>query len=240
MNQFSLPTRALARLAVGGTLALGATMLSAGTAGAHVTVTPSDTASGAYSVLTFAWGHGCGDSPTTKVAVQIPEGIYAVSPTRNPDYTIEKVMESLDEPIDDGHGGEYTERVAEVVYTATTPLPNGYRDAFELSLKLPEGEAGDQLAFPTIQTCETGETAWIDETVEGEPEPDTPAPAFTLTEAGNDGHGGHGGGSDAVPAASSADESGSGTGPVGWIALALGAGGLLLGGAAFVRSGAKS
>lgn len=239
MNHSTLPRRALTRLALGGALGLGATMLVAGAASAHVTVTPSTTASGAYSVLTFSNGHGCDGSPTTRISISIPDGIFAVTPTRHADYTIEKVMEALDEPVDDGHGGAYTERVAEVVYTATTPLPDGYRDAFELQLKLPEGEAGDQLAFPTIQTCETGETAWIDETVEGEPEPDAPAPAFTLTAAADDGHGG-GSTTDSTPAAADASESGSGTGPVGWIALALGAGGLLLGGAAFVRSGATS
>lgn len=237
MNQLTLPSRALARLALGGALGLGATMLAAGAASAHVTVTPSTTAAGAYSVLTFSNGHGCEGSPTTRISISIPDGIFAVTPTRHADYTIEKVMEALDEPVDDGHGGQYTERVAEVVYTATTPLPDGYRDAFELQLKLPEGEAGEQLAFPTIQTCETGETAWIDETVEGEPEPDAPAPAFTLTAATDDGHGAS---AAPEPAAAASDESESGVGVVGWIALALGAGGLLLGGAAFVRSGAKS
>ena len=236
MNHSTLPRRALTRLALGGALGLGPTMLVAGAASAHVTVTPSTTASGAYSVLTFSNGHGCDGSPTTRISISIPDGIFAVTPTRHADYTIEKVMEALDEPVDDGHGGEYTERGAAVVYTATTPLPDGYRDAFELQLKLPEGEAGDQLAFPTIQTCETGATAWIDESVEGEPEPDAPAPAFTLTAAADDGHGG-GSTTDSTPAAADASESGSGTGPVGWIALALGAGGLLLGGAAFVRSG---
>ncbi|MCK5890847.1 MAG: YcnI family protein [Aeromicrobium sp.] len=241
MNHFTLPTRAVRRLAVGSALGLGAATLAAGAASAHVTVTPSTTASGAYSLLTFSNPHGCDGSPTTKVSISIPDGIYAVTPTRHADYTIEKVMEPLADPVDDGHGGEYTERVSEVVYTATTPLPDGYRDAFELQLKLPEGEAGEQLAFPTIQTCETGETAWIDETVEGEPEPDAPAPAFTLTAATDDGHGhDHGSGDESDTAASAADESASGTGAVGWVALALGASGLLLGGAAFARSGSRS
>ncbi|WP_229053850.1 YcnI family protein [Aeromicrobium sp. Leaf350] len=228
-----------ARLALGGALGLGATFLTAGAASAHVTVTPSTTSSGAYSVLTFSNGHGCDGSPTTRISISIPDGIYAVTPTRHADYSIEKVMETLDEPIDDGHGGEYTERVAEVVYTATTPLPDGYRDAFELQLKLPDGEAGDQLEFPTIQTCETGETAWIDETVEGEPEPDAPAPAFALTAADSGtGHGSDEATGSSTAAVSTDDDSGTST--VTWVALALGALGLLLGGAAFVRSGTKA
>ncbi|GAA1729689.1 YcnI family protein [Aeromicrobium alkaliterrae] len=239
MHHLSLPSRAVTRLALGGALGLGATFLAAGAASAHVTVTPSTTASGAYSVLTFSNGHGCDGSPTTRISISIPDGIYAVTPTRHADYTIEKVMETLDEPIDDGHGGEYTQRVAEVVYTATAPLPDGYRDAFELQLKLPDDADGEQLAFPTIQTCETGETAWIDETVEGEPEPETPAPAFTLTAAdAGDGHGAETAATTEVSASS--DDGDSGTGAVTWVALALGALGLLLGGAAFVRSGTKA
>ncbi len=237
MSHLTLPTR----LVLGGAVGLGATLLTAGAASAHVTVTPSTTSSGAYSVLTFSNGHGCEGSPTTRISISIPDGIYAATPTRHADYTIEKVMETLDEPVDDGHGGQYTERVSEVVYTATTPLPDGYRDAFEIQLKLPDGEAGDQLEFPTIQTCETGETAWIDETVEGEPEPDTPAPAFTLTAAGDDAHGASDASTtEAATTEVASTDDGSGTGTVGWIALVLGAVGLLLGGAAFVRSGSKA
>ena len=52
----------------------------------------------------------------------------------NPNWDVEKVMETLDEPIHGEHG-EITERVGEVVYTAKTPLPDGYRDAFTLSLR---------------------------------------------------------------------------------------------------------
>lgn len=234
--------RASGRAGAAGALALGGVLLGAAPATAHVTVTPSTTSAGAYSVLTFAWGHGCGDSPTTQVAVQIPEGIYSVSPTRHADYTIEKVMETLDEPVDDGHGGEYTERVAEVVYTATTPLPDGYRDAFELSLKLPDGDEGDVIAFPTIQTCEQGETAWIDETVEGEDEPDTPAPAFTLTTGSDHGHGsdGEAASNDPATGSDSGSDSGSGSSVVAWTGVGLGALALAVGGAALVRGGTRA
>ncbi len=75
--------------------------------------------------------------------------------------------EQLDEPITGSHGEEITERVAQVVYTAKTPLPDGQRDAFELSLQIPEDAAGQTLAFPTIQTCEQGETAWTEIPADG-------------------------------------------------------------------------
>ncbi|MFT4298124.1 MAG: YcnI family protein [Aeromicrobium sp.] len=233
MKRFPLPTRPLARLAAGSALVLGAVLATGTAASAHVTVTPSTTAAGSYAVLTFSNGHGCDGSPTTKVSISIPEGIYAVTPTRNPYYSVETVMEPLDEPVDDGYGGQYTERVSEVVYTATTPLPDHQRDTYELSLKLPGGDAGDTLRFPTVQTCESGESAWIDD----DPEAELPAPSFTLTAAEDEGHGhGHG----AAHESGRAGESGSGTGTVGWIALGLGALGTVLGGAALARSGSRS
>jgi uncharacterized protein YcnI len=46
----------LAGLAGGAVLALAAVPLAAS---AHVTVTPSGTAAGSYTVLTFAFSHGC-------------------------------------------------------------------------------------------------------------------------------------------------------------------------------------
>lgn len=174
--------RTLARLGAP-TAAVALALAVAGPASAHVTVTASDTAAGAYTVLTVSVPHGCDGSPTTKVAVAMPEGIYSVTPTRNPLYDVEKVTEKLDQPVEDAHGNEVTERVSQVVYTARTPLPDGERDAFELSLQLPEDAAGETLAFPAIQTCEQGETAWTEEAAEGAEEPEHPAPSITVTDA---------------------------------------------------------
>lgn len=122
-------------------LTTGLVVTGAAAASAHVTVTPDTTEAGSYALLTFGVPHGCGDSPTTKVSVQVPEQVVTVTPTVNPGWDVEKVMEDLAEPVDDGHGGQYTERVAEVVYTAKAPLPDGYRDAFVLSLSFPTRRA---------------------------------------------------------------------------------------------------
>ena len=158
-------------------------------ASAHVTVTPSTTAAGAFAVLEFSVGHGCEDSPTTELTIQMPAGINSVSPTRNALWQVEKETEQLDPPVTDAHGNEITERVASVTYTADTPLPDGYRDTFELSLQLPEAE-GDTLRVPTIQTCEQGESAWIEVPQDGQDveELDLPAPSFVISEAGEGGH----------------------------------------------------
>ena len=162
----------LAGLAGGAVLALAAVPLAAS---AHVTVTPSGTAAGSYTVLTFAFSHGCEGSPTTAIAIDIPESIASVSPTLNPNYTIEKVADG--------------DRTSQVVYTAITPVQDGYRDTIELSLQLPEDAAGETLSFPVLQTCEVGETNWNQVAEEGEEEPESPAPVIVVTEATGDGHG---------------------------------------------------
>ncbi|WP_232676450.1 YcnI family protein [Nocardioides sp. R-C-SC26] len=244
---------------------LGAVTVTAGIVGlaaiapasAHVTATPTTTAAGAYTVITFSNGHGCDGSPTTSIAISIPEGINTVTPTRNPLYTIEKQQEQLAPPVTDAHGNELTERTATVVYTAKTPLPDGQRDAFELSLQIPEDAEGQTLNFPTIQTCQQGETAWTEIPAEGQDaeELDTPAPSFVVTAADGEGHhgagadsddatdgaeDGHGEGgadSDAESADAAADDSGNGLAIAGLVAGVLG---LLAGGAALARSGRKA
>ncbi|WP_139977884.1 YcnI family protein [Nocardioides litoris] len=183
--------RTIARLGASAGAAGLLALSIAAPASAHVTVSPSTTAAGAYTVLTFSNGHGCEGSPTTKITISVPEGINAAVPTRQPFYDVTKQMEQLDPPVSDGHGGELTERVDTVTYTAKTALPDGYRDAFEVQVQIPEDAEGADLAFPVIQTCQQGETAWTEIPAEGQSadDLDSPAPAFLVTAA--DGEGGH-------------------------------------------------
>ncbi|GAA1759398.1 YcnI family copper-binding membrane protein [Agromyces humatus] len=166
-------TMAATALAGGVLLALAAPL----TASAHVGVTPTSTAAGSSTVLTFAFSHGCAESPTAKLTFDIPESIPSVSPTLNPNYTIEKVVEG--------------DRTTQVVYTAITPIEDGYRDTIALSMRLPDDAAGETLAFPVLQTCVEGENDWSEVAEEGEAEPESPAPTIVVTEA-TDEAGGHG------------------------------------------------
>ena len=229
--------RSASRLTAAGLASFGLVFAAAGTALAHVTVSASDTAAGAYTILTFSVPHGCEASPTTKVSIQIPEQINAVTPTRAADWTVEKTIEPLAEPLTDSHGNEVTERVGEVVYSAKTPLPDGYRDAFELSLQLPD-TPGETLVFPVVQTCEEGETAWVQvpEAGQSEDELEAPAPAVTVTEAAAaDGHGDAA--TDAPVDEDSAAESDSSDDDVlTWVALGAGVVGAVAGIIALVRS----
>lgn len=240
IRRFTLPAVGAA------TAALGLVALSAGAASAHVTVTPDTTAAGGYAVLTFAVPHGCEGSPTTKIAIAMPEEVPQVTPTVNPGWTVEKVQEKLDPPVEDAHGNTVTERVSQVVYTARTPLPDGYRDTLALSLQLPEKE-GETLTFPIVQTCVKGSTSWNETAAEGQDEEELahPAPSVTITAASAEGDH-HGGaeaesesdgdkGSDAKADSEADSDDGDGDGlAIG--GLVAGLGGLALGGVALART----
>lgn len=186
-----MTSRHLARLLAAPAAATVVVLSSASPASAHVSISASTTAAGAFTVLTVSVPHGCDGSPTTRVAIQVPDPILAVTPTRNPFWSVEARPVRLEEPVTDAHGSTVTERTGTIVYTARTPLPEGQRDTFQLSLRLPE-QAGP-LAFPTIQTCREGSTSWVETAQDGQ-DPDTlehPAPAIVVTTAEEDadGHG---------------------------------------------------
>lgn len=174
--------RRLAATVLGAIALLGATLMPAS---AHVGVKADSTAAGSTSMVSFGFGHGCGDSPTTALAIQIPEEFNSVTPVWNAGWDIEIVREPLATPIAGSHGEEVTERISEVIFTAEEPIENGLYGMVTLRLTLPEDAAGETIYFPVVQSCEEGETGWIQVPDEGQDaeELDEPAPGLTVTEA---------------------------------------------------------
>ncbi|MFJ5862429.1 YcnI family protein [Pseudarthrobacter sp. NPDC092439] len=206
---------------------------SAAGASAHVGVTPDKTDAGSYALLTFGIPHGCDGSATTKMAITLPQELNDAQPTVNPNWTVEKVTEQLAEPRKLADGSSITQRTSQIVYTAKTPLPHELRDALVLSVKLPES-AGMTLYFPTLQTCETGQTDWSQIAKDGE-DPHSlaaPAPAVTLTASVAHNADEHG----VAPEEQRTTAADSGASARSWAGLAAGAGGLALGGAALLRT----
>ena len=225
------------------TLALGATsglmLLGLGSASAHVSATPTETAAGAYTLVTFAVGHGCDGSPTTAMTITLPKELNDATPTVNPNWTISKATEKLDTPLTLPNGSKVSERTASITYTAKTPLPDHQRDTFTLSLQLPDVAAGTTLHFPTLQKCETGQTDWKEIPAAGADHDsvDAPAPSLTITAAvAGDAHGAHG----ADAASETAETSDGGTTWPAWLGLGAGLAGLVLGGLAFLRTSRKA
>lgn len=228
------------------TLVLGATAglmaLGLGAASAHVEATPTGTAAGSYSLVTFSVGHGCKGSPTTSVKITLPEELNSVTPTVNPNWTISESTEKFTTPKTLADGSKITARTSAVTYTAKTPLDPHQRDTFTLSLQVPN-TAGKTLYFPALQTCEKGATDWKDVPAAGASEDSVanPAPSLTVTAAtAASGHGAHGATADSGSSdTASADNGSAGNDGAAWPAwLGLGAGlaGLVLGGVAFLRT----
>ncbi|WP_104087197.1 YcnI family protein [Arthrobacter sp. GMC3] len=221
-------------LALGTTAALMA--LGIGVASAHVEATPTETAAGAYSLMTFSVAHGCDGSPTTAITITLPDELNDATPTVNPNWDISKTTQKLDVPRTLANGSKISERTAAITYTAKTPLLDHQRDTFTLSLQLPDA-AGKTLYFPTLQQCETGQTDWKEIPAAGASHDSVkaPAPSVSVTAAVADTHDAPATSEHASEQASAASDGGSSW--AAWLGLGAGLAGLILGALAFMRSG---
>ena len=106
------------------------------------------------------------------MTISIPAGVTSVEPMSSASWAVGPQVAGSDV-----EGGTI------VTYRAVAPLPEGTRGEFELQLRLPEA-AGTTLAFPTVQTCASGESAWIEVPAAGQAaaELQLPAPTITLTD----------------------------------------------------------
>jgi uncharacterized protein YcnI len=167
-------------------LTLAMLVLLAAPALAHVSANPGSAPAGESTVLNFRVGHGCDGSPTTAVSVQIPDTVAGVTPEFIPGWEIETTTGPLAEPVE-LHGETVTEGIREITWSGGTAIPDHAFFDFGVSMQLPD-QPGETLYFPTVQTCESGETSWIQVPEEGEDGHDleSPAPAVTLTEGGSE------------------------------------------------------
>ena len=173
--------RPLTRTVTVGALAAAGLVLLAVPAFAHITVTPGSVQAGSTAVLTFHVPNEESKADTIRVDMQIPTGHpiaqLLVKPVAG--WTISVRTTTLARPLvtDDG---QFTQAVSEVIWSGGQIAPGQFQD-FSLSADpLPRGVAS--LPFKTIQTYSNGDVVrWIDVARPGQPEPDHPAPALTLT-----------------------------------------------------------
>ena len=164
---------------------VGAVVLSAGTAVAHVSVKPASAPKGGSEILSFSVPNEKDDANTVQVEVDIPTKypIASVSVQPMPGWTITTEKTKLAKPAktDDG---EVTEAVSKVTWVATDGgLEPGQFDLFTISAG-PFPTKPNKIVFKALQTYSDGEVVrWIQATVKGAPEPEFPAPTLTLTKA---------------------------------------------------------
>jgi uncharacterized protein YcnI len=228
-----------------------ALLLAPAAAQAHVTLQPNTAQAGGYTRLDVRVPNERDDAATTKVDVQLPPGFISASYEPVPGWDVKVTTGKAEQPIDAGEGLKSDMQVSQITWTGDDKqgkIAAGEFQDFGLSLKMPDGKAGDKLTFKALQTYDDGQVVrWI-----GPEDADEPAPVVTLTAAGDGG--GHGapaapassGSGDqsaapaSAPAASSSDDGGSDT--LAIVAVVLGAIALIaaLGALAAARRGASS
>jgi uncharacterized protein YcnI len=215
--------RAVIGVTAGLALAIGAPLA----ASAHVHVTPESASAGGTETLTFSFSHGCDGSPTTALAIDIPEGVGNATPVVQGGWTITREL---------GSGGVPTR----VVYTADAPVENGLKADVSMDVLFDESAADTTIAFPVTQTCVEGETAWTQIAEDGEDphDLDAPAPLVVVGAVADIPDAGHGEGSAHASEDAAAADAGAGdaasVSSADPVARWLAAGGLAAGIAALV------
>ncbi|HVX78119.1 MAG TPA: DUF1775 domain-containing protein [Bradyrhizobium sp.] len=161
--------------------ALAAAALTASPASAHITLQNREAVVGSFYKAVFVVPHGCAGSATTRIRVQIPDGVIDVKPMPKPGWNVETVKAKYATPYD-FHGARLTEGVKEVDWSGGK-LPDDFYDEFVLATFLGgDLKPGTMLYFPTVQECEQGISRWIDIPADPERAHDSkwPAPGVKL------------------------------------------------------------
>ena len=179
----SLP-RPLTRLCVVLLAVLTAAAAAVGVASAHVTVSSSDATPGGSGKLTFRVANESDTANAVRVRIQIPTdtplATLRVQPL--PGWAATTTRTPLDPPVTDDDGNEITEAVSVVEFTADAGggiAPGQFQEFSLAGGPFPETES---LTFPVVELYSDGsESAWIEPTVDGQAEPEHPAPVLSLT-----------------------------------------------------------
>jgi uncharacterized protein YcnI len=141
-------------------------LLTASPADAHISLKNKQATIGAAYKAVFAVPHGCAGSATTRIRVQIPEGVIAVKPMPKAGWTVDVVNGKYAGEYD-YHGAKLSEGAKEVVWSGGR-LPDGNYDEFVVSTYLTTGLTPNSvLYFPVVQECEQGVSRWIDIPADG-------------------------------------------------------------------------
>lgn len=134
-----------------------AVALIAGPAAAHIVFAEPSAAAGSYYAGFLRVSHGCGEAGTVSLRVEIPPAVLSARPQPKAGWTLKIERAKLPQRVAGEGGATITERVTAVTWTGS--LPADEFDQFGLMMKLP-ASAGP-LYFPAVQTCTSGENAWI-------------------------------------------------------------------------------
>ncbi|MCW2583233.1 MAG: Nuclear export factor [Klenkia sp.] len=166
------------------TLATGITVAAGGgVASAHVGVSSAEATPGGFGVMTFRVPNESDTASTVSLRIQLPTDTPLTFVQAEPvaGWTITPTTTQLDPPVE-SDGEEITSAVTVVEFTADAGggiAPGQFQEFSLLGGPFPDVES---LSLGTVQTYSDGtESAWIEPTVEGQPEPQYPAPVLDLS-----------------------------------------------------------
>jgi uncharacterized protein YcnI len=160
-----------------------------GVASAHVSVSSPNASAGGFGIVVFTVPNESDSASTTRVRVQVPDDTPLASVLVQPvqGWTVTTTPHTLAKPLTDDDGNSVTSAVSVVDFTATAGgIGPGQFQQFTLSAgPFPKVKT---LAFNVVQSYSDGtEAAWIEPSVEGQAEPEHPAPVLSLTGAASAG-----------------------------------------------------
>ena len=175
--------RAVRRLAVVGAAVVALVLAGTGIASAHVAVSSSDAKAGGFGTVVFTVPDESDTASTVRLRIQMPPKTpfsqVLVRPV--PGWTVTTTTENLATPITTDDGDKVTSAISVVDFQAAAGggIPPGQFQQFSLSVgPFPDARS---VSFSAVQTYSDGtEVAWIDPTVEGQAEPQHPAPTLSL------------------------------------------------------------
>lgn len=166
----------------------GLLVAGTGVASAHVTVSSGDAAPGGYGKLTFRVPNESDTASTVGLRVQVPTDTPLTSLRAQPvpGWTVSMTESQLPEPVE-VHGEAVEQAVSVVEFRAEEGQGIAPGEFQEFALSGGPFPETDALTFNAVQTYSDGtEAAWIEPTVDGQPEPRYPSPVLSLAAEGAD------------------------------------------------------
>jgi uncharacterized protein YcnI len=184
----SLP-RPLARVALIGTVVVGLLAGGVGIASAHVTVSSPDASRSGFGKVVFRVPSESDTANTVKLRIQMPPKtpFASVSVEPVPGWTVAETSTTVNPPLKDDDFISISDAVSVVEFDAVAGGGIAPGQFQEFSLSVGPFPDADSVVFNAVQTYSDGtEVAWIEPTLEGQAEPEHPAPTLTLAAASSD------------------------------------------------------
>jgi len=134
-----------------------AALLLPGLVQAHASLEKVEAESGIYYKGVMGISHGCDGSATTKVIIEIPDGVRGVKPVPKAGWQLDIVKEQLAKPYE-SHGKTVVEDVRKITWYGNI-LEHAHYDEFVFRGQIAVGNSS-KLYFPVKQECVVGELNW--------------------------------------------------------------------------------